>query len=73
MLITRENESALHLTIGLDCRAPRRKVFETWTEPQWLGSRIDFTHGIFATHESKELHAEGWMRCFHMLEKVLEE
>jgi uncharacterized protein YndB with AHSA1/START domain len=148
MLITRENESALHLTVGLDCRAPKRKVFETWTEPAWLkkwfradegytctvaevdlrvggdfalamslpgypetrfsgtyqivrppdalvytwkggegdhvtlvsvvfsdrgaGSRVDFTHGIFVDKQSKEQHAQGWMACFRMLERVLE-
>ena len=36
MLITTPNESSLHITVGLDCRAPRRKVFETWTKPEWL-------------------------------------
>lgn len=148
MLIKTEHESALHITVGLDCRAPKKKVFETWTQPEWLkkwfradegftcstaevdlrpggkfalamampgqpetrfygeyqvvrapdalvytwaggegdhitlvtalfsdrgtGSRIDFTHGIFATQAAKEGHARGWMACFKMLEKLLE-
>ena len=148
MLIKTENESSLHVTLGLDCRAPKRKVFETWTEPDWLkkwfradegftcttaevdlrvggkfklamrlagnpedtvfsgvyqvvhapdalvytwqggeadhvtivtalftdrgsGSRIDFTHGVFVSRESKEQHLMGWMGCFRMLERVL--
>jgi uncharacterized protein YndB with AHSA1/START domain len=149
MLIKTENESALHVTVGLDCRAPRKKVFETWTRPEWLkkwfradegmtcslaevdlrvggrfalamaipgrdetrfhgiyqvvhpdealvytweggegphvtlvtalfvdrgsGSRVEFTHGIFATPESKTQHVLGWMMCFKMLAKALEE
>lgn len=149
MLIKTENESTLHATVALDCRAPRKKVFETWTKPEWLkkwfradegytcslaevdlrvggkfalamdlpgqpqtkffgeyqvvhldqslvytwqggegehvtlvtalftdrgsGSRIDFTHGIFRSEEAKRLHMQGWMACFKMLEKVLEE
>jgi uncharacterized protein YndB with AHSA1/START domain len=149
MLIKTENESSLHATLALDCRAPRKKVFETWTKPEWLkkwfradegfactlaevdlrvggkfalsmslggrpettfrgeyqvvhldqalvytwhggegdhvtlvtaifsdrgnGSRIDFTHGVFSTREAKELHMQGWMGCFKMLEKVLED
>jgi uncharacterized protein YndB with AHSA1/START domain len=148
MLITKEQDGERYITVGLDCRAPRRKVFETWTQPEWLkkwfradegytcntaevdlrvggrfalamalpghgetrftgiyqvvrepdalvytweggegdhvtlvtavfsdrgsGSRVDFTHGVFATRESKELHAQGWMGCFKMLEKTLE-
>jgi uncharacterized protein YndB with AHSA1/START domain len=148
MLITKESESALHVTLGLDCRAPRKKVYETWTEPEWLkkwfradegaavrevtvelrvggrftlamampgksetrfsgvyqvvrpaealvytwsggegdhvtlvtalfsdrgtGSRIDFTHGIFATEKSKEGHLAGWMACFKLFEALIE-
>jgi uncharacterized protein YndB with AHSA1/START domain len=148
MLIKTENESALHATVSLDCRAPRRKVFETWTKPEWLkrwfradegfacslaevdlrvggkfalamampgqpetrfsgeyqvvhedlalvytwqgaegphvtlvtalfsdrgsGSRVDFTHGMFASPESKAQHMMGWMACFRTLERVLE-
>ncbi len=149
MIITREQDASLYLTVSLDCRAPKRKVFETWTEPEWLkkwfradegytctlaevdlrvggkfalamclpgqaetkfhgiyqvvkapdalvytweggegdhltlvtavfsdrgtGSRVDFTHGVFLSREAKEQHAMGWMLCFKMLEKVLEE
>ena len=148
MLIKTETQSNLAITVSLDCRAPRPKVFQTWTEPEWIkkwfradegfvcneaevdlrvggkfalamalpgqsetrfsgefqvvrpsealvytwgggegdhltlvtalfsdrgtGSRIDFTHGIFATQASKEEHARGWMACFEMLGKVLE-
>jgi uncharacterized protein YndB with AHSA1/START domain len=148
MLITKGNESALHVTLALDCRAPKNKVFETWTKPEWLkkwfradegftctlaevdlrpggafalamampgkpatrfegvyqivkpdealvytwsggegehvtlvtavfsdrasGSRIEFTHGVFATTQAKEEHLAGWMACFKMLEKTLE-
>jgi uncharacterized protein YndB with AHSA1/START domain len=148
MLINRQQDGDRHLTVALDCRAPRRKVYETWTQPDWLkkwfradegftclvanvelrvggrfelamampgagetrfsgvyqvvrdaealvytwsggegdhvtivtalfsdhgtGSRIDFTHGIFSSAESKAQHAGGWMGCFKMLEKVLE-
>jgi uncharacterized protein YndB with AHSA1/START domain len=148
MLIKTENESGLHATVSLDCRAPRKKVFETWTRPEWLkkwfradegytctlaevdlrvggafalamalpghdatrfdgvyqvvhpdealvytwhggegehvtlvtalfsdrgsGSRVDFTHGIFSSPESKAQHVQGWMMCFAMLEKLLE-
>jgi uncharacterized protein YndB with AHSA1/START domain len=36
MLIKTENESSLHATVSLDCRAPRLKVFQTWTEPEWI-------------------------------------
>ena len=35
-------------------------------------SRVDFTHGIFVSKESKDQHADGWMRCFRMLELLLE-
>jgi uncharacterized protein YndB with AHSA1/START domain len=149
MMIKKEQEGDLYITVGLDCRAPRKKVFETWTQPDWLkkwfradegftcttaevdlrvggrfalamampgqpntrfegiyqvvrendalvytwsggegdhvtlvtalfsdrgtGSRVDFTHGVFATHEAKEGHARGWIACWNMLEKVLEE
>ena len=24
------------ITVALDCRAPRHKVYETWTQPEWL-------------------------------------
>lgn len=149
MLITTEQDGALYLTVGLDCRAPKAKVFETWTQPEWLrkwfradegfvcsqadvdlrpggqfalamalpgnpltrfwgtyqvvrapdalvytweggegphvtlvtavfsnrgtGSRVDFTHGIFATPEAKQAHAMGWMGCFATLGRVLGE
>jgi uncharacterized protein YndB with AHSA1/START domain len=149
MLIKTENESALHATVALDCRAPRAKVFETWTRPEWLkkwfradegftctlaevdlrvggkfalamalpgreetrfegeyqvvhperalvytwhggegphvtlvtalfsdrgsGSRIDFTHGVFSSPDSKAQHMKGWMMCFRMLGVVLGE
>jgi uncharacterized protein YndB with AHSA1/START domain len=148
VIITKTHESALHVTLALDCRAPRRKVFETWTQPEWLkkwfradegytcnlaevdlrvggrfalamalpgqeetrftgvyqivrdaetlvytwqggeadhvtlvtavfsdrgtGTRLDFTHGMFVTAESKTQHERGWMACFKMLEGVLE-
>src|SRR2546421_5570819 len=148
MLITREQEGDKYLTIALDCRAPKRKVFETWTQAAWLkkwfradegftctvaevdlrvggkfelamampgepethfsgiyqvvrepdalvytwsggegdhvtlvtalfsdrgnGSRVDFTHGVFPTPQTKEEHAKGWMACFGMLERLLE-
>lgn len=148
MLIKTENESSLHVTVSLDCRAPRKKVFETWTQPEWLkkwfradegftctlaevdlrvggafalamrlpgreetkfhgvyqsvhpdealvytweggegahvtlvtalfsdrgaGSRVDFTHGIFSSAESKAQHMQGWMMCFGKLGKLLE-
>jgi uncharacterized protein YndB with AHSA1/START domain len=148
MLIKTENESTLHVTVGVECRAPRHKVFETWTKPEWLkrwfradegftcslaevdlrvggsfllamalpgqsetrfsgeyqvvhqdaalvytwrggegphvtlvtaifsdrssGSRVDFTHGVFSSPESKVQHVMGWMACFRMLERVLE-
>ncbi len=148
MLISKEQEGERHVTVALDCRAPRVKVFETWTKPEWLkkwfradegytcnlaeidlrvggrfalamalpggpdtrfsgeyqvvrpdeslvytwhggegdhvtlvtaifsdrgsGSRVDFTHGVFATREAKEQHLMGWMGCWKMLEKLLE-
>jgi hypothetical protein len=37
------------------------------------GSRIDFTHGVFATHEAKLNHERGWMGCWKMLERTLGE
>src|SRR5579863_3726466 len=137
MMIARTHETRLNINVGLDCRAPRRKVFETWTQPEWLkkwfradeglqctlaeidlrpggkfalamampgrpetrfsgeyqvvkpsealvytwfggegdhvtlvtvlfsdqgaGSHVDFTHGIFATQESRDFHAQGWI------------
>ena len=149
MLITKEQEGERYLTVALDCRAPKRKVFETWTQPEWLkkwfradegytcttaevdlrvggrfalamalpgqketrfegiyqvvrapdalvytwwggegdhvtlvtalfsergsGSRVDFTHGVFATAESKQQHTQGWMACFGMLARMLGE
>jgi uncharacterized protein YndB with AHSA1/START domain len=136
------------ITQAIDCRAPKRKVFETWTQPEWLkrwffadvgmecrvaevdlrvggkyrlsmampggpetvfdgsyqaiaipdalvytwhggegehvtlvtalfhdrdkGTRIDFTHGVFATVEAKEAHAKGWTACLKSLERLLE-
>jgi uncharacterized protein YndB with AHSA1/START domain len=149
MLITREHEGERHVTVSLDCRAPRRKVFETWTQPDWLkrwfradegftcrtaevdlrvggrfalamalpgqgdtrftgvyqvvrapealvytweggegdhvtlvtalfsergtGARVDFTHGVFSSVQSKEQHLKGWLACFDMLARTLEE
>ena len=37
------------------------------------GSRIDFTHGVFLTPEAKQQHEAGWMGCFRMLGRVLDE
>ncbi len=148
MLITKEQEGECHVTVSLDCRAPRAKVFETWTKPEWLkkwfradegftcttaeidlrvggrfalamampgqpetrfsgayqvvrpnealvytwqggegdhvtlvtalfsdrhsGSRVDFTHGVFASREAKEQHLAGWMACWKMLDKLVD-
>jgi hypothetical protein len=36
------------------------------------GSRVDFTHGVFSSPESKAQHMQGWMMCFAMLGKVLD-
>jgi uncharacterized protein YndB with AHSA1/START domain len=148
-MITKEQEGDKYLTVALDCRAPKKKVFETWTQPEWLkkwfraeegyvcttaevdlrvggrfalsmgmpgqssetrfegvyqvvrapdalvytwsgaegdhvtlvtalfsergaGARVDFTHGVFSTRESKDAHAKGWMACFEMLGQLLE-
>jgi uncharacterized protein YndB with AHSA1/START domain len=136
------------ISMAIDCRAPRKKVFETWTEPEWLkrwffadvgmvcriaevdlrpggayrlsmampggpetifrgeyqsiaaaealvytwaggegdhvtlvtalfrdrdkGSRIEFTHGVFATKEARDAHAQGWNACLRQLEALLE-
>src|SRR5688572_25272825 len=149
MLITTTQAGERHVTLALDCRAPRHKVYQTWTEPEWLkkwfradegytttvaevdlrpggrftlamampgqdetrftgeyqvvkpdealvytwsggegdhltlvtvlfsdrgnGSRVDFTHGVFATREAKEAHLQGWMLCWKQLERVLGE
>jgi uncharacterized protein YndB with AHSA1/START domain len=149
MLITKEQEGERYLTVALDCRAPKQKVFQTWTEPEWLkrwfragpefrcetaevdlrvggryalsmampgkpkttftgvyqvvrapdalvytwaggegdlvtlvtalfsdrgtGSRVDFTHGVFMSKESKLEHEHGWMACWKMLESALGE
>jgi uncharacterized protein YndB with AHSA1/START domain len=37
------------------------------------GAFVDFTHGIFLTAKAKQDHETGWMGCFRMLGKVLEE
>ncbi len=149
MLLTKSYDAEKFLTIALDCRAPRRKVYETWTQPEWLkkwfradegyvctvaevdlrvggafalamampgkeetrftgvyqtiheaeglvyswqggeadhvtlvtalfsdhgtGSRVDFTHGVFATAEAKQQHEAGWVACFGQLAKALGE
>ncbi len=149
MMIQRTPDAGLLVTMSLDCRAPRRKVFQTWTEPEWLkkwfradegytcsiaevdlrvggkfalamrlpgkdetrfdgvfqvvrpeealvytwrggegehmtlvtalfsdrdkGSRVDFTHGVFVSAESRDRHAMGWMACFKLLATVLGE
>jgi uncharacterized protein YndB with AHSA1/START domain len=148
MLITQPVHADRVITVSLECRAPKRKVFETWTEPEWLkkwfradegyvcnvaevdlkpggrfrlamalpgqpetvfsgayqavavpdalvytwsggegdhvtlvtalfhdagkGSRVDFTHGVFATAAARDAHAQGWMACWKQLERVLE-
>ena len=36
MLLSHAPDAGLLVTLALDCRAPRRKVFETWTQPAWL-------------------------------------
>ena len=149
MMIQKAPDAGLLVTLGLDCRAPRRKVFQTWTEPEWLkkwfradegytcpraevdlrvggkfaltmslpgqpqttfegvfqvvrpdeglvytwwggegahvtlvtalfsdrdkGSRVDFTHGVFSSEESKKNHTMGWMLTFKMLARTLGE
>jgi uncharacterized protein YndB with AHSA1/START domain len=59
MLIKTENESALHVTIGLDCRAPRKKVFETWTQPDWLKKWFRADEGYTCTLAEVDLRVGG--------------
>jgi uncharacterized protein YndB with AHSA1/START domain len=148
MLITKQQDGERYITVSLDCRAPKHKVFQTWTEPEWIkrwfragdgftcqtaevdlrvggrfalamampgqpetrfsgiyqvvrapdalvytwgggegdhitlvtalfsergaGSRVDFTHGVFSSAESKLAHEQGWVACWKMLERTLD-
>jgi uncharacterized protein YndB with AHSA1/START domain len=59
MLITKEGESELHVTLSLDCRAPKRKVFETWTEPEWLRKWFRADEGFTCTVAEVDLRVGG--------------
>ena len=59
MLITKEHESARHITLGLDCRAPKRKVFETWTRPEWLKKWFRADEGFICQRAEVDLRVGG--------------
>jgi uncharacterized protein YndB with AHSA1/START domain len=59
MLIKTENESTLHVTVSLDCRAPRKKVFETWTQPEWLKKWFCVDEGRTCTLAEVDLRVGG--------------
>lgn len=153
MMISQPTQADRVITLAIDCRAPRRKVYETWTQPEWLkkwfmadqghicnlaevdlrvdgrfrismgasgspptaeqttftgayqaiaadealvytwsggegdhvtlvttlfrdrdkGSRVDFTHGVFATQAARDKHAAGWIACPEQFGQVLGE
>ena len=59
MMIKTEAESPLHVTLALDCRAPRRKVFETWTKPEWLKKWFRADEGFTCNLAEVDLRVGG--------------
>lgn len=59
MIITTTNESDLHVSLALDCRAPKNKVFETWTKPEWLKKWFRADEGLTCTLAEVDLRVGG--------------
>ena len=36
MMINKPTDAERILNLAIDCRAPKNKVYETWTQPEWL-------------------------------------
>lgn len=63
MLITSSIEKPGRvITLHLDCRAPRRKVFETWTQPEWLKRWFRADEGFVCTTAEVDLRPGGKFR-----------
>jgi uncharacterized protein YndB with AHSA1/START domain len=59
MLINTAAEAGNVMTVALDCRAPRRKVYETWTEPAWLKKWFRADEGYTCTVAEVDLRVGG--------------
>src|SRR5438874_1045516 len=59
MIISRQYDAPLLVTISLDCRAPRRKVYETWTQPEWLKKWFRADEGYTCTVAEVDLRVGG--------------
>ena len=62
MLLSHAPDAGLLFTVALDCRAPRSKVFETWTQPAWLKKWFRAEEGYTCPLAEVDLRVGGTYR-----------